>query len=162
MGDASLGELHFKYQSISGGGDPTHADGELGKWFVPSSSGLVRFRTTVTFSFDWEDSAFFYTAHSHAFVGAYIYEHTSQGALNLLVDNRVQLWSDGAAWLDDHSDSQYGLSQLFDLPFFASVGSAYFLGVWCGCGADSAGGFGGFSYAMGEFTGRVPVIVVKV
>jgi hypothetical protein len=159
-GNASLGDLSFNYQSISGHGDPTWGDAELGKWFSPSSSGPVRFRTTVLYSFSWTDSAFFYTAHSHAFVGAYIYEFSKQG-LKLLADNRVQLWSDGAGWLDTHSDNQWGVSQQFDLPFLASNQSSYFLGVWCGFGADSDGGFLGFSYANGDFTGRVPVIVVK-
>ncbi|MBN8824522.1 MULTISPECIES: hypothetical protein [unclassified Spirosoma] len=153
----NIGEIHVRAQEI-GSGSSAHT-AQIGKWFRPIADGLVRFRTNVQYWYDWWSSASFYTAHNHGFIGVFIFENTN-GRNILIRDERRLLWNDGVGWLDSHHDSADSW-QLFDIPFGAKRGSAYFLGVWCGCWMDADDGFGGFSAASADLTCRVPLIAVK-
>ncbi|AUD00787.1 hypothetical protein [Spirosoma pollinicola] len=157
-GRADIGQIHVRSQEIGAGA--ISANAQIGKWFWPITNGIVRFRTVVDYSFSWWDKSLFYTAHNHGFVGVFVFEQTNS-VNRLILDNRVQLWNDGTGWVEGHNGSGSGFHEVFDLPFFARQGSAYFLGVWCGCSVDADSGFGGFSAASAEFTGNVPLIVVK-
>lgn len=134
----------------------------VGIFFHPPTDcpGTLRIASSVAFTFDWNTSSVFASAHSDGWIGLLVERFNLDGfPAGVLVDQRIFLWSNdswfaGAGFFNG-SNSGFPLATQF------AVDNQHFYHIWVRCGGSlaSAGWAGWFgSQAGSRIIGVVPSI----
>jgi hypothetical protein len=115
----------------------------------------LRVAAYTEFHVDWLTASTFYVAHNRGSLGFFIWETDPAGNSRVILDQGTPLWMDGTSWLMTHSDDQDEI-QATEGFFHAKVGHAYAVWLLARGSCDEDSGFGGSSFAQGNFNARVP------
>jgi hypothetical protein len=122
-------------------------------WFMPVADNTwVRVAADSPGYSNWNDNSWGYTAHNHAILGVLVESWDfNGGSYRVDVDRRIQLWSDGTGWWEEHSDSP--VTWWPNDTYFQAYIRWYKIWTWieAWCDAEGRGVFGSSAKAEMDF-----------
>jgi hypothetical protein len=118
----------------------------VGVWFQPvADNTYVRVAPYSQGSCKWDDNSNMWAAHNNAFIGVLVESFDLRGQDHYVeVDRRIQLWSDGTGWLEEHGfNNSFEVWFPADTFFQANADRWYRIWSWAKawCDAEGSSGF---------------------